>query len=142
MPKNTSLSISRSSLTARSRPCCDTLFLLFDWNSPPITSALYPYVHTLALGISGTKYCSGQKTSGEAGGRGAPLPVSVALALRSPKNDLRSLRLRPAVSVSMLGSASVSALVSAGPVQVSRGCPRRPWTNITLSGVRVSGKRV
>jgi hypothetical protein len=142
MPKNTSLSISRSSLTARSRPCCDTLFLLFNWNSPPITSALYPYVHTLALGISGTKYCSGQKTSGEAGGRGAPLLVSVALALCSLKNDLRSLRLRPAVSMSvsvtMLGSASVSALVSAGPVQVFRGCPRRPWTNITLSGVRVS----
>jgi hypothetical protein len=111
-----------------------------------MTSALYPYVHTLALGISDTKYCSGQKTSGEVGGRGAPVTVSVALALRTLKNDLRSLGLRPAVPVSMLGSASafalvstfVSALVSAGPAQVSRGCPRRPWTNITLYEVRAS----
>ena len=50
--KPTSLSISRSSRTLRSRPCCDTLFLLFAWNSPPITSALYPYVHTLASRMS------------------------------------------------------------------------------------------
>jgi hypothetical protein len=36
----TSFSMSRSSLTARSRPCCDTLFWLFAWKKPLIMSAL------------------------------------------------------------------------------------------------------
>ena len=45
---STSLSMSRSSRTFRSRPCPDTLFLLFAWKRPLMTSALYPYVHTLA----------------------------------------------------------------------------------------------
>ena len=34
--------ISLSSFTPRSRPCCETLFLLFAWKRPPMTSALYP----------------------------------------------------------------------------------------------------
>jgi hypothetical protein len=90
--------------------------------------------------MSDTRYCSSQKTSGEAGGRGAPMSAGLALALRGLKSDSRPSRLRPAVSGLAPGSGSVSAFLSAfasvGHVQVSRGCPRRPWTNMTLCGVR------
>lgn len=48
----TSLSRSLSGFAARCRPCWDILFLLYAWNKPPMTSALYPYVRIFALGIS------------------------------------------------------------------------------------------
>jgi hypothetical protein len=105
-----------------------------------MTSALYPYVQTLASGMSGTRYCLGQKMSVAVGGRGALISAGLALALRSLKSDLRPSLLRPAMSVSAPGSASVSLFLSefasVGPVQVSRGCPRRPWMNMMLCGVR------
>lgn len=41
------------------------LFLLLAWKSPPITSALYPYVHTQACGMSTARYSLGQKTAGD-----------------------------------------------------------------------------
>ena len=62
---HTPLSISRSSRTDRSRPCCEMLFLLLAWKSPPITSALYPYVHTRACGMSTARYSLGQKMAGD-----------------------------------------------------------------------------
>jgi hypothetical protein len=40
------------------------LFLLLAWKRPPMTSALYPYVHTRACGMSTARYSSGQKTVG------------------------------------------------------------------------------
>ena len=93
-----------------------------------MTSALYPYVHILAWGISDTRYSSGQKTFGVAGDVSSPVSVGLVLAFRNPKNDLMSLR-RRAVSSSSL------VILSEAPSQVSRGCPLRPWTNTMLRRV-------
>jgi hypothetical protein len=128
----TLLSISLSSLTAKSRPCCDTLFLLFAWKSCPMTSALYPYVHIRACGRSGVRYSSGQKISDEAVEVLVCLLSSVfSLFFFSPKKVLMLLCL----SARVLSSRSILD-VSRGCDHVSRGRPRRPWTKMTLLAVR------
>lgn len=63
-----------------------------------MTSALYPYVHTLARGTSGTKYSSGQKTSNVVGGFGVPVSAGLALVFRKPENRFEALSLARGVA--------------------------------------------
>jgi hypothetical protein len=128
-----SLSISLSNLTEKSRPCCETLFWLFAWKSPPITSALYPYVHIRAWGRSGTRYSSGQKIS-DGGEVFVCLLSSVSFLLfLSPKRVLMFLWLSVRVSVSSMRPAvEVDCICD----HVPRGCPLRPWTKMMLLAIR------
>jgi hypothetical protein len=142
LPGSTSLSTSLSSLTAKSRPCCEMLFWLFDAKSPPMTSALYPYAHTRASCISDAKYSSGQKDSvvGGAAGFSILLGVGLSLAFLKPKNDFMPLRRLGVLDAAPAGVSSCVpwGLVSMSPgdAQVSRGCPRRPWTKMMLARIR------
>ena len=121
----TSFSISRSIFTAKSRPCCDTLFLLFASNIPPITSALYPYVQTLASGMSSVRYSSGQNTVALLG----PSIVEVAGGGFDLKRDLKVLSLLGAIfSIFSLFTSPLSA-------HVCLGCPLRPCTKTMLCHV-------
>ncbi len=116
----TSFSISRSSFTARSRPCCDTLFLLFASNKPPIASALYPYVHTLASGISSARYSSGQNNVRDT----EPSALSL-VEVDFLKIDMMVFSL---LGVTVCGSSRPSS-------HVYCGCPRKPCTKMMLCPV-------
>lgn len=111
-----------------------------------MTSALYPYVHTQACGMSGARYSSGQKTvDGSGGAIDAGLeegPCACAVAVAEDlsvrlNRDLRPLDflvvLLPPLLALVLASASV--LGTAAVSHVLRGCPRRPWTNTILQHV-------
>lgn len=149
---HTPLSISRSSLTDRSRPCCEMLFLLLAWKRPPMTSALYPYVHTQARGMSRARYSSGQKTvDGADDGAGeddvgleerpeegrCACAVSVAgdLAVRRLSKNPRPLNFLVVSLPPLLALALSVVPAAAAASHVPRGWPRRPWTNTILRNV-------
>jgi hypothetical protein len=96
----------------------------------PITSALYPYVHTLASGMSCVKNSSSQNSFCRAE---PPLVLSTADALFL-KIDGKAFRL--------FGIAAFWSLVpTRAPSQVCLGC--KPWTNTMLYRVsQTAGIRV
>lgn len=144
----TSLSISRTSLTDRSRPCSEILFLFSAPKKAPITSALYPYVQTRACGMSTAKYSSGQKTvdGASAGADDVGLEmgicacsgrVTIERLARLWNQDLRPLDLFIVSLLPWLALAAAAAAVAVAAAaftvsQIPRGWPRRPWTNTIL----------
>lgn len=125
----TSFFISRSNRPARSRPCWNTLFSLFGVNTPLITSELYPYVHTMASGISWGMNSCGQK------GRGCGL-LGPGLDRSDRSRDLSRLKKVLSLDVgSGVGSRSVSRPSSEPRPHVFCGWPRRPWMKMMLGHV-------
>lgn len=121
----TLLSISRSIRTARSLPCCETLFLLFAWNTPPITSASYPYVHILASGISSARKSTGQNILGEVESFSSLLTLLVV--------DLDDLARNKELKRRLRGVATAGSPLRAGSLSHVRfGWPRKPWMKTIL----------
>jgi len=101
-----------------------------------MTSALYPYVHTRASGISCARYSSGQKIWDGGGGDEAGEERECA-CVESSDNDLAVRLLNkdlkpPGFLVVLLPMPLSLPLFTLAACQVPWGWPRRPWTNITL----------
>lgn len=130
-------SISRSTRTSRSRPCCNTLFLLFAWNIPPITSALYPYVHTLALGMSWVRYSSGQKSLVDRLSLVLPLGIEVRVGIKVGV-EVNGLDLKKGLKKLCLFNVAFptsSMLASRLSSHMRLGCPLMPCTKTMLHSV-------
>lgn len=94
------------------------VFWFCAWKRPAITSALYPYVHMRASGISETSQSSGQKTPVCKGEEEDEACFGFAVEVESRcfdrlKND------RPLLGL-------VGFAVGTSDCHVVRGCPRRP----------------
>jgi hypothetical protein len=103
------------------------LFLLLAWKRSPMTSALYPYVHTQACGMSAARYSSGQKTvagggddAGPEGGCACSALVDSDLAVRRLNKDFRPLGFLVVLLLPLLALVVVATVVAAAS-QVPRG---------------------